>query len=296
MPPPNLPDEIVRILSFHGPVELWTGRGESAATARVELAPFDDELILAVPRGSRLEEGLLRTPRAMITAKAEDQHYSLRLVGRAVAGRSVSAHPRRAAITPWLSEGARPDRLLAVPFVAEEVELVKVEGAVRDRYAGPTPAGRRAPGRVGAWALAALGGAGKWAALAGAAATFVWFGYLGADYPLRPLALLLAWVGVVGLVGGIRLLGQAAAFLRWRTGRGSVDKAPALRDGWLAPREARRGGLVALAAWLLASLVLSSFPQGGVTVLIVVLATGAPVLAASWALHAWVAARQGEDG
>ncbi len=296
MPPANLPDEIIRILSFHGPVELWTGRGALASTAKVELAPFDDELILAVPRASLLEEGLLQTPRAMVTARAADNSYTLRLTGHAIAGRTISSHARRAAIAPWLSEGARADRLLAVPFVAEDVELVKEEGPVRNRFAGPTPAGKRALGPVRDWALAALGGGGKWGVITGAAATFVWFGYLGADYPLRPLALALAWLAVVGLVGGIRLLGQAEAFMRWRTGRGSLDAAPALRDGQLAPRQARFGGFLALGGWALACLALSVFPQGAVSVVIIVLSTGSPVLAAAWSLHAWVAARQGEDG
>ncbi len=296
MPRANLPDEIVRILSFHGPVELWTGRGERASTAKVELAPFDDELILMVPPRSLLEEGLLQTSRAMVTAKAADKSYTLRLHGRAVAGRLIASHPRRAAITPWMAEGARPERLLAVPFVAEEVELVREVGTETTRYAGPTPAGKVAPNGLKRWAQAALGGHGKWLVITGLASTFIWFGYQGATYPYRPLALLLAWVSVLGLIGGIRLLGQAAAFVRWREGKGDPDRAPSLRDGFLAPEQARLGGMIALGCWGLSTLVLSFFPSGQATIAVVVLSTGAPLLAAAWGLHVWVAAREGERG
>jgi len=294
--PANLPDRIIRLLSFHGPVEVWTGRGDKARTAKVHLAPFDDELVLLVPMSSPLVPGLLQTCRAVVTARAEDQHYTLRLEGRAVAGRPVSVHPNRNAISPWLPEGERPHRLLAVPFVAETVELVEDDGQVRNRFAGPTPAGKAVPGPLRRWLSAALGGGGRLPAVAGLVGTFLWFGYLGSDYPWRPVALLLAWTATLGLVGGIRLLGQAVAFGHWREGHGELDRIPSLRDGEVAPDEARLAGFVALGLGMLALGCVAAFPRGMATLGVILGCSGAPLLAVVWLLHSALATRGGEKG
>ncbi|MCK6506472.1 hypothetical protein L6R53_24385 [Myxococcota bacterium] len=292
----NLPDEVIRLLSFHGPVELWTGEGSRAATQKVHVAPFDDELILLVPPTSPLVGGLLQTSKAMVTARAEDQRYTLRLEGRAVAGRPVPSHRSRGSITPWLPEGQPAHRFLAVTFIADKVELVREEGQVHNRYAGPTPTGRALPPAWRRWLSAALGEGGRWLAITGLVGPFAWFGYQGSDYPFRPLALLLAWTASLGLVAGIRLLGQSGAFTKWRAGDGDLSDAPFLRDGWLAPDQARLGGMAALLAATVASGLLAAFPSGLASIGVVLLSTGAPVLAASWLLHGTVRARDGESG
>lgn len=292
----NLPDDIVRLLSFHGPVEVWTGKGEKASTARVHLAPFDDELILLVPPHSLLNEGLLQSCHAMVTAKAEDQRYLLRLEGRAVSGRPVTAHPNRGSITPWLPEGQPPHRFLAVPFVADTVELIREEGQVRNRYAGPTPAGKRLPSEPRRWVAAALGGGGRFLTISSLVGSFLWFGFLGSDYPWRPVALIVAWVASLCLIGGIRLVGQSVAFNKWRRGDGALDDAPSLRDGLLAPDQARLGGIVSLLIASAAIAALAFMPQGGATMLVILTCTGAPVLAASWLLHGTVATRDAASG
>lgn len=296
MPRGNLPDDIVRLLSFHGPVEVWTGTGDKASTDKVHLAPFDDELILFVPPHSSLVEGLLQTCRTMVTAKADDKTYTLRLEGHAVAGRPVTAHPNRGSITPWLPEGMAPSRVLAVPFVAESVELIRDEGQVRNRYAGPTPAGRQSPGAARRLLGAALGGGGRWVAISSLVGTFLWYGYLGSDYPWRPVAVLLAWMASLGLIGGIRLLGQAAAFNKWRRGDGTLDDLPSLRDGLLAPDEARFMGIVGLLCAAIGLAGVAALPRGSEGVLVVLITTGAPVLAVSWLLYCAVGSRDGEGG
>lgn len=292
----NLPEDVVRLLSFHGPVEVWTGEGSRAATQRVHVAPFDDELILLVPPTSPLVGGLLQTSKAMVTARAEDQRYTLRLEGRGIAGRPVPAHKSRGSITPWLPEGQPAHRFLAVTFIADQVELVREEGQVRNRYAGPTPTGKALPGPWRRALSAALGGGGRWLAIAGLVGPFTWFGYQGSDYPFRPVALILAWVAALGLVAGIRLLGQSAAFAKWRAGDGDLRDAPALQDGWLAPEQARLWGMGCLLGATVAMGLLAAFPSGLASIGVVLVSTGAPVLAASWLLHGTVRARDGESG
>ena len=195
-----------------------------------------------------------------------------------------------------MSEGARPERLLAVPFVALEVELVKEQGIEKTRFAGPTPAGKEAPGALRRWITVSLGEHGRWAALAGMVCSFLWFGYLGADFPYRGLAVALAWLAVLGLVGGIRLLGLSAAFRLWLRGKGDATRLGALRAGQLAPDQARMGGLLALAAALASLVGLAAFPQGGASVLVVLLSAGSPIQAASWAMHALVSSQGDGEG
>lgn len=288
----NLPDDIVRLLSFHGPVEVWTGHGELASTARVHLAPFDDELILLVPPQSPLVAGVMQTPAATVTAKVEDQRYALRLQGRAVPGRLVSAHPNRSSITPWLPEGEQPHRFLAIPFVVDSVELVREEGQVRNRYAGPTPTGRALPSLPRRWVSSAFGEGGRWPVFASLVLIFLWFGFLGAEQPWRPLGVLIAWIAALGLIAGIRLIGQGAAFEKWLRGDGKAEDAPTIRDGWIAPGEARFTGTVALVAAAVALTMLGFMHRGGATVLVVLLASGSPVLALAWLLHGTVASRE----
>lgn len=293
---PNLPDEVIRILSFHGPVELITGRGEAAATGKVHLAPFDDQLILLVPPLSRLVAGVLAVPDAQLVARAEDQRYTLRLVGRAVAGRLVSAHPARAAISPWLPEGSTPASWLAIPFVADEVELVKEEDQVRNRFAGPTPAGRALPPPWRRIFAAGFGQGGTLPLIGSLILVFLWFGYLGADQPLRPLGVLLAWGGAMGLIAGIRLLGQAAAFGKWLRGDGRAEDAPAIQRGWLSVEQARRLGLLALGVAALCLFFVVWMPNGAASVLVVVLASGSPLLALAWLVHGTVSTKEPGEG
>ncbi|NOY28180.1 MAG: hypothetical protein GXP62_20130, partial [Oligoflexia bacterium] len=285
MPANNLPEEIVRLLSLHGPVEVWTGRGDRATTSKVTVAPFDDELILLVPRRSPLLDGLLQTSATAVTAKRADQSYSLNLVGRAVAGRPVTSHPNRGSITPWLPEGAEPRSFIAVPFVAESVEMLRQEGHVRNRYAGPTPAGAAKQGAVRRVVTIALGGGGRWVTITSLVGSFLWYGYQGAGYPYRPLAVLLAWVACLGLIGGTRLVGMAAAFRLWRVGQGNQDGLSGLCEGLLAPEQARSIGAVALLFATMALGGVAMFPRGSQGVLVVLLSTGFPILAAAWLLR-----------
>lgn len=288
----NLPEDIVRLLSFHGPVEVWTGHGELAATARVHVVPLDDELILLVPPQSPLVPGILQTSAAHLTAKAEDQRYMLRLQGRVIAGRLVSAHANRLAITPWLPEGKAPHQFLAIPFVADQVELVREEGQVRNRYAGPTPAGRALPKAPVRWGRAALGEAGRWLAIGSMVLLFLWFGYLGSEQPWRPLGVVVSWIAAIGLIAGTRLLGQSAAYQKFLRGDGRAEDSPAILSGWMAPGEARQGGVVALLAAAVALCVLAFMHRGGQTILVVLVASGFPVLAAAWLLHGTVGSKE----
>ncbi|MCB9778142.1 MAG: hypothetical protein H6742_06235 [Alphaproteobacteria bacterium] len=289
--PANLPDRVVRLLSFHGPVELWTGRGEKASTAKVHIAPFDNEIIAFVPTRALQVDGLLQTPKAVLTARAEDRRYTLRLEGVAMAGRSVASHPRRAALEPWMPEGSRPDRLLAIPFVAHEIELIEDDGQVKNRFAGPTPLGKAAPSHIRSLFMTAYGGGGRLPFITGLAGVFVWLGYLGSDYPWRPLALAVGWASALGMIAGIRMLGQAAAFLHWRDGNGDLTRAPTMAEGLVAPGESRMLGFISLGLGVLCLGLSALWPRGMATVAVILLSSGAPLLAVAWWLHSAVASR-----
>ncbi len=278
----NLPPDVIRVLSFHGPVEVFVG--EDTGRGRAATAPFEDVVHLFVRRGSPLEAALLQSVEVDVQARAPDGAYALRMTGRAHAGQPLGRHPQRSALEPWLPEGASPATLLVAPFVAERVEFTRVEGAGEGRYHGPTPAGRERPGRWMTLARATFGGL---AAPAAASAVLVPWGWLilqGEDYPNRPGALALAAVGGLGILGATRLLTLSLAFRQWRAGRARTSDAPVLTEALLAPVPATRLGLGLLLLGVAAIGTLSAAWEPAAA-WVALLGNGAWLLGPAWVLH-----------
>lgn len=236
-----LPPEVIRILSLHGPVTWWVGGDSARARGHAPVAPFEDAVYLLVPIGSPLEQALLQDCRMRVSANAEDGRYRLRMEGRGQAGMAVARHARRPEITPWTAEDANLTRLLAVPFVPEEIEYVRSDGEVDQRFVGPTPAERLTPSAV--WARGLLLGLALPFHLLLISGVFGWLALQGPEYPGRPIALAVAVAAGALPLGGVRILAMAHAFDRWRQGLVLPSEAPLFIEGHLAPGEARTVGL-----------------------------------------------------
>ena len=289
----NLPADILRILSYHGPVAYTVGAGDVMARGTAATAPFEDTIYLLIPVGSPAEGALLRRSDMRLTARDRDGKYDLRMSGRASAGQPLSRTPRRLEIGPWAPEGADPRRLLAIPFVAENVELHRGDDDVRQRHFGLTPAGKARPGAGAVWGAAALAGQPAWFAVLLTAGLWGWLALQGPEWPLRPVALAVGVGAGLALLMGARLAARTAAFGRWRQGRGPAEEAGPLPDGLLAPGQTR-----AAAGWLagigLALLVVAAAGWGAVLAGLSVGLSGVWLLAPAWAVHL-SSAREADD-
>lgn len=282
MPRDNLPPDVIRVLSFHGPVEVFVG--EDIGRGRATVAPFEDVVHLFVRRGSPLEAALLRSVEVDVQARDKDGAYSLRMTGRAHAGQALARHPDRSALEPWLPEGASPAALVVAPFVAERVEYSRVEGQGEGRYHGPTPAGMDRPRRFMTLMRAAYGGLAAPAAALAGLVPWGWLVVQGADYPGRPSAWALSAVGGLALLGGTRLLTLSLAFRQWRAGRARASDAPVLVEALLAPTPAAQAGgaLLLLGVAAVGTLSAAWEPQ---VAFVAFLANGAWLLGPAWVLH-----------
>lgn len=278
----NLPPDVIRVLSFHGPVEMFVDEGR--ARARVAVAPFEDVLHLLVPTGSDVERALLRTNTVDVQARHPEGDYALRMTGRAHAGAPLGRHPERASIEPWVPNGATNSTLLAVPFVAEHIEFVRAEGDSKARYHGPTPEAttRPSPGMV--LLRACFSGLPLPFAISAAVVPWLWLTLEGPDYPARPLVLVVQICTGLGLLGGARLLVLALAFGQWRKGKARMEDAPLLTEALLAPREAVRLGALFLGLSAIGLAALGSY-WDGTAALIALSANGAWLLTPAWTIH-----------
>jgi len=278
----NIPTEVIRILAGHGRVRVATYAHEGAAL--VDVAPFEDILHFFVQPDSSTVSALLRSSRMVVTAKAEDGSYQIRMEGRAHAGRPLAGHPAASVLEPWLPEGQSRTRWTVVPFVAEEIEFVRGEGPKSQRNAGLTRAGQERPSSTRLWIRAAFSG------MSGALAVFyctvaaVWFGIQGYDFVGRPWALLLSLMAGLGLLGGVRLLVIAQGFVQWRRLKASRSDAPFLSDGYMSPYEVRLVGGGALFVGVL-SLVSVWAVWGPDLSWRVFLVSGVWLCAPAWVLH-----------
>lgn len=150
MPLPNLPEDVVRILSFHGPVEMVCEGELGLISEKVEVAPFDSHLVAFLRPGGALAEALLLTGRAEVQARHTEGTYSLRMTGVAHPGIAVGRRSDRASLTPWLPERGG-NGLLAAEFIPHRIELSRQEGANTVRYHGPTPRVSKRRPVSGAW-------------------------------------------------------------------------------------------------------------------------------------------------
>jgi hypothetical protein len=250
VPHNNLPHEVVRVLATHGEVEVITGGSD--AGGRVACAPFEDIVYLFVSKDSAIERGLLKVSRLSLSATAPDGSYAIRMSGRAHAGTEVGRHTIRGVLEPWVPDGVPIGRLLAVPFVAEEVEFIRGRGDEAVRHAGPTPAGKERPTELSIWIRTAFSGIAGVLAVLFTLIVVGWFVRQGAGFLGRPLALLFSLVAGLGLISGSRLFLVAWGYELWRVHRAVPSDAPWLVGGFMAPGEARMTGATALLSAMVA--------------------------------------------
>ena len=260
----NHPDEVIGILSFHGQVELWVGKGELWGCHRVHCAPTEQVIYAFTVAGGAVEELLLQDTTAQLVARSADGSTSLRMDGRAHAGLLYGRHPDRQTLEPWLPASIPTARLLIVPFVADHIELVRDGPGGRQHFHGPTPLGQERPGPVRLWAELAWGG---WPTAFIAVAVlgdWLWLAPQGDTLGNRPLSLVLAVTASALLLGGTRLLLLAWSFGQWRGFQAARSAARGLADGLVAPGQGRRAAGVALSLAVVLLLVLTWQANAGV--------------------------------
>jgi len=273
------------VLSFHGALDVFVGDG--VARGRAHPAPFDDICYLLVPVGSPLEAGLLASVVVEVHARHPDGDYALRMLGRAEPGRTVSRHRMRSAIEPWLPDGGHSGRLLAVPFVPEQIEFVRNEGDGKARYHGETPAGRNRPRRSFSIVRAAFGGISLVGAVLGVIVPWVWVTVQGPGYTNRPGVLVLQIVGSLAILASVRLATVALAYRQWRAGRAAVKDAPVLSEALLSYRETLQyaGAVLVVAIAALGTLSAAWEPEA---MLVGLLPNLSWVLGPAWFIHLMV--------
>lgn len=255
----NVPTDIIRVLSLHGPVQLVAGPPGEEGSVRAECAPYEDVIFLFVPPRSELIAKTFRHCAAQLYARRDDGEYQLVMRGRAVAGPGVMAHPRRSDLLPWVPEGASPRKFVAVSFFCDELEFTRRERDGERQYSGKTPLGRELPPMGRRWFRAAFGGVLHVTALS---LVLIW-GYLlyqGTDYPYRIIALLIATAAILSLQAGARLWYRATAFLRWREGRAHEDEAGQFTSGLMAPGPSRQLSAILSVLGLVLCGVLAMWP------------------------------------
>ncbi|GEM_PF-1068160 len=258
-----IPDEILRVLSLHGPVQVVGGAPGREASARCHVAPFEDLLFFFVTRSAPVVEALLRHTNAAVHCKHVDGDYQIHLQGRALAGPPVMAHPRRLELLPWLPDGASPASFTVIEFYCEHVDYLKArEDGSEIRYKGNTPLGISAPAMGTRWSRVAFGGITP-VVVFSLATIWVYLAYMGADYPMRWFALVIAWLGALLMQAGARLWFRGSAFLRWRQGRAHRDECGALLgQALLAPKPLIDLSSMVSIAGVLCTLGLKAWPDG----------------------------------
>ena len=259
---------------------------QAAAIARGEgiVAPFEDVICLFVQENSPCLEGLDRDTFLRLVARAPGGEYQLRVEGRAVAGLPLGRHARRHELSAWAPENANLIRTIVVTCVPEFIELSRGDADARERFFGPTPAGRARPEPLGSWLRAGSGGLAAAFAGVNIVGVWVWLGLQGPEYPARPLALILSLIAGLLPLYGARLITQAMAFRRWRRGEVEASEAPILVDGLIAPGAAQLTGLWLCGVGLVLLLVVGAVWGARLMGLTFAL-SGVWVLVPSWLLH-----------
>jgi hypothetical protein len=224
-----LPTELVRVLSGADALRLRVGV-EDPLTVTAPAAAFEDVVFLFISPGAKVIERMRVDPRASLELDGE-AGLRIRLKGRCVAGNTVMANKRRLELLPWLPKGMDPNRILAIPFWAEEVDYQRAHPG--ERFTGRTPAVpelgllRRLvqTGLATLWPFVGLGIAIQWGFVA----------WMGPEMPLRPIALVLGVVAILSAQQGLMLGFRALAFAKWRQGRLPAEQAPLQTQGLLAP-------------------------------------------------------------
>ena len=224
-----LPTELVRVLSQASALRLRVGE-DDPLTVSAPAAAFEDTVFLFISPGSKVVGRMRLDPRARLELDGEDG-LRVRLKGRCVAGTTVIANKRRLELLPWLPQGMDPKHTLAIPFWAEEVDYQRAPPG--ERFTGRTPAVSEQSlvrrlihsGVSTVWPFALLGVFIQWGFVA----------WMGPEMPLRPIALVLGVLAIIGAQQGLMLGYRALAFGRWRQGLLPADQAPLQTQGLLAP-------------------------------------------------------------
>ena len=241
-----IPDKISHVLATQGAVQFIAGWGADQSSVRLNVAPYDDMVVLFISRRSRTSTNLLVTPRCQILAGSVQAGWQLKMVGRAVCTGAVNAHPRRLELQHWLPEGTPGTRLDAVEFIPERIEYAEGEGDSRKRFYGETPAADL-PTPMKRWLdLSFTGIVIPW--LLSAAVWVVWYGWWGLKLRGRWFVLLITIYCVMGLMAGARLVYRATALRRWQVGRALRRDSGILGLGWLPQRGAWLLGVVLMAS------------------------------------------------
>ncbi len=278
----NLPQVVIHALSAHGPVEVTTiGNG---MTSRLPCAPFENVVYLFVVPSSSTEAGLLQHSGVLLSAKASDGAYTIRLTGRAHAGMPLGSHRERSQLEPWAPEGIPTSRILVVPFEAEEMEYVHGRDDKVERYSGRTPIGIRRVGATREYGRAALSGLALPMSIWTSLAALFWLVVQGVHYGGREIAAALSLVGGVGMITGFRLIYVSCAFTQWRKGRARREDAPVLSEGLIAPAQARKMAAFLLGFSALAFISLAML-WGSEIVGLLLGVSGIWLIGPAWALH-----------
>ncbi len=256
----------------------------NGVTARLPCAPFEDRVYFFTIPGSSVETGLLLHADMLVSAKAADGSYSIRMEGRAHAGVPLNAHRDRATLEPWAPDGIPLGRVLVVPFAAEDLEYVHGTGDEVQRYSGRTPVGISRESLARDTLRAAFSGLALPMAVWTTLFYVVWLIVQGIRFDGREIAAGLGLVGGLGLIGGARLIYVSRAFILWRRGKARIQDAPVLSEGLMAPAQAHRIAAVMLGLSAL-SLISLALLWGSELVGVVVGATGVWLIGPAWALH-----------
>jgi hypothetical protein len=280
----NLPPDVVRVLSFHGPVEVVAHGADPRPMERAAVAPFDDSVVLFLRPGGAVEAALGWNVTLEVQARHPDGDYALRMVGRAHPGVRASRATDRHSLEPWLPDGRGPSQVLATRFIPEHIEFVRSEANDKVRYHGPTPAGRSALPTVQRWLRAGASGSAAFGVFCAFVVPFVWLGYQGADFPVRPLAAFIAIVSAEAWVFGLRFLVLYFAYETWRSGRLPLDESSLVGQALIPARLCVRVGL-ALIAIALAGTAISWAVWNAVLAQVTFGSSLVWILAPSWMLH-----------
>ena len=221
---------------MHGPLQVSCGSGLARVSVSVHAAPFDDMLLLFVPRRSPFGAALDRDPRVDLHIQGGAVHYSVRIQGRAIDTGGASAHERRMEILPWLPEGSTLQQFLGVELIPERIEYAYDEGEERRHFQGATDAAK-VPPMATRWIRLCFGGLIPAVAIA-FVSVFAYVGWYGQWDPLRPVVLLAALAGSVGLIASARLGYRVLAHRSWQRGKAARHHGGLLSEGLLPVRSA----------------------------------------------------------
>lgn len=239
---PQLPPEVLDLLSLAGRVRVSRGQGGDTRVMDVAVAPLPEGLFVLVPEGSPMLSALDEDPRCVLMAEQDAPPWRMVARGRGIPGRRVTADPLRAQLMYWLPEGARPESLVVVRFAAEHLEYTRAA----QRFQGPVPHGA-CPEPLSAWTALAVERQAPWIA-AMLASCFVAGIFLEPGTAARMVLVAATVLPAFVLRVGLELWNHGAVAARWRDAAEPESAAWAVQRGWLGAAELRRGGVRAMAA------------------------------------------------